>query len=197
MPLTTEQRVELLFRAREAKKAKKLASQQNEERPIVNVEPTVEQPPTPKVKSNRKKNENVPLPVPVQVIQENESDTSEEAIEVPIPKKKTLPKKWLKKTETQKIYDEKVNKEEYVIDDDKPQKVDNIVIPAGKEIKKGRAPRASAPTRTLTITEPKAIEEVFEDVKNNDMKYRPKQVRVSSAPIQIKHQDPPLQLFSY
>jgi hypothetical protein len=197
MVLTTEQRVELLFRAREAKKAKKLASQQNEEQPIVNVEPTVEQPPTPKVKSNRKKNEIAPLPVPVQVIQENESDTSEEeVIEVPIPKKKTLPKKWLKKTEPQKMYDEKVSKEEYVIDDDKPQKVDNIVIPAGKEIKKGRVPRASAPTRTLTLTEPKAIEEVFEEVKNNDMKYRPKQVK-ASAPIQIKHFDKPLKLFNY
>jgi hypothetical protein len=193
MVLTTEQRVELLFRAREAKKAKKLASQQNEEQPIVNVEQTVEQPPTPKVKSNRKKNDIAPLPLPVQVIQESESE--EEVIEVPVPKKKTLPKKWLKKTE-QKIYDEKVSKEEYVIDDDKPQKVDNIVIPAGKEIKKGRMPRASAPTRTLTLTEPKAIEEVFEEVKNNDMKYRPKQVK-ASAPIQIKHFDEPLKLFNY
>ena len=194
MVLTTEQRVELLFRAREAKKAKKLASQQTDA--DVNVEPTVEQPPTPKVKNSRKKNEIAPLPVPVQVIQESESE--EEVIEVPLPKKKTLPKKWLKKAEPQKSYDEKVSKEEYVIDDDKPQKVDNIVIPASKEIKKGRMPRASAPTRTLTLTEPTSIKELTEDLEKTEMKYRPKQVKqASSAPIEIKRQDPPLQIFSY
>ena len=93
MPLTKEDRIELLARARQAKANKKLA-----ETPTVNVEPPVEQPPTPKVKKTRKKNEIAPLPEPVQLIEED--DEEEEVVEVPIPapKKKTTVNKFLKLT---------------------------------------------------------------------------------------------------
>jgi hypothetical protein len=198
MPLSKEDRIELLARARQAKANKKQALEQ--EPVVVNVEMPAEQPPTPKVKNTRKKNEIAPLPEPVKVILESESDSGE-SIEVPIPKKKALPSKWLKlpKVEQQKYSDEKVSKEQYAIDDDKPQNVDNIVVPAKKEVKKARAPRASAPSRTLTITaEPAPIKELFQDLEQTDMKYRPKQVKQApSAPISIKRQDPPLQLFHY
>lgn len=203
MVLTKEQRLELLVKARQAKANKKLA-----DAPVVNVEPPVEQPPTPKVKKSRKKNEISPLPEPVHVIQEDESkEEVEEVIEVPIPapKKKATPNKFLKlpKIEPQKCCDEKVSREEPLITDDKPQILDNnVVIPSKKEIKKPRQPRASS--RTLDIVaEPKAIEEVMEEVKNNDMKYRPQQKQVQqqpptpSAPISITYKDPPLRLFHY
>lgn len=203
MPLTTEERIELMKRARLAKANKKLADV-----PVVNVEPPVEQPPTPKVKKSRKKNEIAPLPEPVQIIQEDESEEEAEVevIEVPIPapKKKAPPNKFLKlpKIEPQKCCDEKVSREEPLITDDKPQILDNnIVIPPKKEIKKPRQPRASS--RTLDIVaEPKAIEEVMEEVKNNDMKYRAQQKQVQqpptpSAPIQIIRREPALRLFDY
>lgn len=197
MVLTTEQRVELMAKARAAKANKKLT-----ETAEVNVEPPVEQPPTPKVKKSRKKNEVVPLPEPVQVIEESdESEPEVVAAPAPAPKRKALPVKWLKAApEPQKCCDEKVSKEKFVIDDE-PQVVEQIVVPAKSAIKKPRAPRAS--TRTLEIVaEPKAIEEVFDEVKNNDMKYRPVQKRQASvpppaAPIQITYREPPLQLFSY
>lgn len=194
MVLTTEQRVELLAKARAAKANKKLAE--------VNVDPPVEQPETPKVKKSRKKNEVVPLPEPVQVIQESDPEEEVVAAPAPAPKKKALPVKWLKAApEPQKCCDEKVSKEKFVIDDEPQVVEEHIVVPAKSAIKKPRAPRAS--TRTLEIiTEPKPIEEVLEEVKNNDMKYRPPQKRqVSapppSAPISISYKDPPLQLFSY
>ena len=202
MVLTKEDRIELLARARQAKANKKLA-----ETPAVVVEPPVEQPPPPKVKKSRKKNEIAPLPEPVHVIQEDDNDEEEEeVIEVPIPapKKKATPNKFLKlpKIEPQKCCDEKVCHEQPLITDDKPQLVDNIVIPAKKQITKPRQPRASS--RTLDIlVEPKAIEEVMEEVKNNDMKYRPQQRQVQqplptpSAPISITYKDPPLRLFHY
>lgn len=202
MVLTTEQRVELMAKARLAKANKKLT----QETPVVNVEPPVEQPPTPKVKKTRKKNEIAPLPEPVQLIQESESEEEVEPEPVVLPviapkKSKTLPVKWLKKTqEPQKCCEEKVCKEEPLLSDEKPQIVKHIVIPPMKELKKQRQPRASS--RTLEIVaEPKAIEEVLDEVKNNDMKYRAtKKVApapVASAPINIKYVDPPLQLFSY
>lgn len=204
MVLTKEQRLDLLVKARQAKANKKL----EQDVPVVNVEPPVEQPPTPKVKKTRKKNEIAPLPEPVQLIEEDdeEADEAEEVIEVPIPvpKKKATPNKFSKlpKIEPQKCCDEKVSHEQPLITDEKPQVVDNIVIPAKKQITKPRQPRASS--RTLDIVaEPKAIEEVMDDVKNNDMKYRPpqqrqvQQVPASSAPIQIIHKEPALRLFDY
>ena len=203
MVLTKEDRIELLARARQAKANKKLA-----ETPAVVIEPPVEQPPPPKVKKSRKKNEIIALPEPVHVIQEDDDEEEEEeVIEVPIPapKKKATPNKFLKlpKIEPQKCCDEKVSCEEPLITDDKPQILDNnVVIPSKKQITKPRQPRASS--RTLDIlAEPKAIEEVMEEVKNNDMKYRPQQRQVQqppstpSAPISIIRQDPPLRLFHY
>lgn len=204
MVLTTEQRIELLAKARAAKANKKLALQEAVETPAVNVEPPVEQPATPKVKKSRKKNEIAPLPEPVQVIQESESEEeAEEVIEVPVPvpKKKALPKKWLKpNTEPVRVCcEEKVSKEEPLISDEKPQIVKHVVIPPMKELKKQRQPRAS--TRTLEIVaEPTPIDVVLDDVKNNDMKYRPqKQVRQAPAPapVVIKHSELPFKLFDY
>ena len=196
MVLTTEQRVELLAKARAAKANKKLA-----ESAAVIVEPPVEQPETPKVKKSRKKQEVVPLPEPIQVIEE--SDESEPEPEVVVaPKRKALPKKWLKAApEPQKCCDEKVSKEEPLITDEKPLIVEQVVVPAKKEIKKARVPRASARTLEI-IAEPKAIEEVFDEVKNNDMKDRPVQKRHTSvppptAPIQIVKVEQGLRLFDY
>ena len=200
MVLTQDQRIELLARAREAKKAKQQASK---EEASVKVELPVEEPPTPKpktAKASRKKNEIAPLPAPVQVIQESESE--EEVIEVPMPKKRTVPNpKWLKnpKMEPEKVCcNEKLTKESPVIDD-KPEVVaDKIVIPSKSTIKKPRVPRASTKTLELDVV-PKEIEEVFDDIKENNKKYLPKvrQATPAPAPISIRHHDPPLQIFSY
>lgn len=201
MPLTTEERVELMKRAREAKANKKRA-----ETPVVNVEPPVEQPPPPKVKKSRKKNEIAPLPEPAQVIQVSDEEEAEvtEVVEVPIPvpKKKALPTKWLKKqAEPEKVCcDAKLTKEKYVIDDEPQIVEEKIVIPSKATLKKPRAPRSSTPLRTLTITEPAPITELIQDLEKADMKYRPVQVRQvppPSAPIQIKRVESPFKLFDY
>ena len=193
MTLTTEERVEIMRRARQAKANKKLT-----EEPVVNVEP-----PTPKVKKIRKKNEVAPLPEPVQLIEEDDEE-EEEVVEVPIPapKKKTTVNKFSKlpKIEPQKCCDEIVSHEQPLITDDKPQVVDKIVIPSKNQITKPKKPRASAPVRTLDITEPAPITELINDLEEADMKYRPKQVKpppTPSAPIKITYKDPPLQLFHY
>jgi hypothetical protein len=196
MVLTTEQRIELLSRAREAKKAKQQAAK---EQAIVNVEVPVEQPPTPKVKKNRKKND--PLPEPVQVIQESESEEEVVEVPIPVPKKRTVPNpKWLKtaKTEPEKVsYNEKLTKESPLIEDEPQVVADKIVIPPKSVIKKPRAPRASS--RTLDISEPAPIEDVLEEVKNNNQKYLPKvkQSMPAPSPVSIRRVDPPLQLFNY
>jgi len=205
MVLSKEDRIALLAKAREAKAKKRSPAfikeeeteDDEEETPVVNVPlPTPEiEPPTPKKKTGRKPKEVVPLPVPVEVIQIEEP--------LPVPKKRVVPNpKWLKqKTEPEKVCcDKKLTKEEPLIDD-KPQIVaETIVVPPEKEIKKVRKVRASTPVKTLDLTEPTPIEEVLEDVKNNNKKYLPKIVRHApppSAPISIRHQEPPLQLFSY
>ena len=209
MVLTTQQRVELLAKARLAKANKKASikedpDEEQEETPVVNVEPPQPEPPTPKVKKTRKKNEIAPLPVPVQVIQEPDDELDEPP---PIPKKKALPTKWLKnpKTEPERVCcNEKVSKEEYLIDDEKPQIIKEIVIPAKKEIKKPRVPRSS--TRTLDLVEPPPIEEFLQDMSNDAMKYRPPQrrqptplppVSTPSAPINIVRSEIGLRLFDY
>ena len=205
MVLSKEDRIALLAKAREAKAKKRVsakdeteADEAEEETPVVNVpmpEPEPE-PPTPKKKTGRKPKEVVPLPVPVEVIQIEEEP-------LPVPKKKALPAKWLKnpKTEVEKVCcDAKLTKETPVIDDKPQVVVDSIVIPPKKEIVKKRTPRASAPTRTLELTEPTPIEEVLEDVKNNNQKYLPKVRQAQpppSAPISIRYQDIPLKLFDY
>lgn len=200
MPLTKEDRIELLARARQAKANKKLSQPVEEE-------PVVEEAPPPKVKKTRSKKE-VLLPEPVQLIQEEESE-EEEVVEVPIPapKKKATPNKFLKlpKIEPQKCCDERVSHEQPLITDETPQILDkNIVIPSKKQLTKPRQPRTSIPVRTLDIAEkPKAIEEVMEEVVNNDKKYRPPQQRQAqqpptpSAPINIIRKEPALRLFDY
>ena len=196
MVLTKEERIELMAKARAAKANK---------RETIREEPEPEPEPEPvKVKKTRQKKAEVPLPVPVEVIQEPDPEPVAVA-----PKKKPLPVKWLKapKTEPVKVCcDEKVCKEEYLIDDDKPQiAAERIVVPSKKEIVKKRAPRASAPLRTLDIVEPEPIEEVLEDIRYNNTKYLPR-VRQATpapapvptpAPIQIKRADPPFSLFNY
>ena len=195
MPLTTEERVELMKRAREAKANKKLA-----ETPVVNVEQPVEQPPPPKIKKTRKKQE-VPLPEPAQVIQVSDEEEEVE-VPIPVPKKKALPTKWLKKqAEPEKVCcDAKVSKEKYVIDDEPQVVEEKIVIPSKATLKKPRAPRASTPSRTLTLTEPPPITELIQELEKADMKYRPVQVRQApppSAPIQIKRVENAFKLFDY
>jgi hypothetical protein len=204
MPLTKEQRVELLAKARLAKANKRIAIKEehdeDEEEPIVNVKvelPTPE-PEPPKVKKTRKKNEIAPLPTPVQVIQEPEDEPEEPII---VPKKKAIPIKWLKtpKVEPEKVCcNERVSKEEYLIDDEPQVVAEKIVIPSKSTLKKPKAPRASS--KTLDLTEPTPIEDVLEDVRNNNNKYLPKIVKQAptpSAPISIRYQEPPLRLFSY
>jgi hypothetical protein len=204
MPLTKEQRVELLAKARLAKANKRMVNKEEpdeeEEEPVVNVKvelPTPE-PEPPKVKKTRKKNEIAPLPEPVQVIQEPDDEPEEPVV---VPKKKAAPVKWLKnpKVEPEKVCcNERVCKEEYLIEDQPQLVAEKIVIPSKSTLKKPKVPRAS--TKTLDLTEPSPIEDVLEDVRNNDKKYLPKIVKQAptpSAPISIRYQEPPLRLFSY
>lgn len=201
MVLTKEERIQLLAKAREAKAKKRVSvkeeeTEDEEETPVINVpmpEPPVPEP-VPKKKTGRKPKEVVPLPVPVEVIQVEE--------ELPVPKKRSLPAKWLKnpKTEPERVCcDAKLSKEKPVIDDAPQVVAETIVIPAKKEIKKARVPRASAPTRTLELTEPTPIEDVIEDLKKDNEKYLPKirQAPPPSAPIQIVRAEPALRLFDY
>lgn len=193
MVLTKEQRIELLARARQAKQEKTAKAKDTlppQPEVVVKVELPPAEPPTPKPKKTKKVSQPVPIPVPVQVIQESESE-EEEVIEVPIPvpKKKALPKKWLKaQAEPVKVCcNEPLTKEEPLITDEKPLKKalieKNIIIPDEKEMKKARKPRASATApRTLELT---PIEDVFEDIQNNDVKYRPKVKLPPVAPPQM------------
>ena len=217
MVLTKEDRIALLAKAREAKARKKAVIKEETEAdvdevegegtPIVNVEQPVSQPPTPKVKPNKRKNDIVPLPVKPVVIQEPDEEEDEEPI--PAPKKK-LPAKWLKipKPPAKVCCNEPLTKEEPLIKDaedaeDAPIVAEkHIVVPSKSTIKKPKAIRAS--TRTLDmVVEPKPIEEVLEEVKNNEEKYRPQRRLPSlvpptpTQPISIKYIDPPLRLFDY
>ena len=134
MPLTYDQRVELLAKAREAKKAKMLASK-------------------------------APVSSPVN----EDSDSSEEAEEPAKPvKTKTLPPKWLKNPEKpKKVKDDGVmTKEAYLIEDE-PEPV------KAKKVAKPRKVKESVKTLEI-IAEPKAIEEVMDEVVNNDTKYKAK-----------------------
>lgn len=179
MVLTKEQRIELLARAREAKARKRLQN----------------------------KGDEVPLPISEadEEAEEEEEEPEPEPVPepVPVPKKKTLPIKWLKKPElpVKVCCKEKLTKEAPVIDDEPQVVADNIVIPPKSIIKKPKAVRAS--TRTLDIAEPAPIEEVLEEVKNNDMKYRPQrrmpqeEPRIPQHPVRIIKQEPPLSLFNY
>jgi hypothetical protein len=137
MPLTYEDRVELLKKAREAKKAKMLASK-------------------------------APVSSPVN----EDSDSSEEAFEEPVKpvKTKALPPKWLKNPEKpKKVKDDGVmTKEQPLIEDEpEPEPV------KAKKVAKPRKVKESVKTLEI-IAEPKAIEEVMDEVVNNDTKYKPK-----------------------
>lgn len=201
MVLSKEERVALLAKAREAKAKKRVSVKEeeteDEEEVVINVpmpEPEPE-PPVPKKKTGRKPKEVVPLPVPVEVIQVEEEP-------LPVPKRKALPAKWLKnpKTEPERVCcDAKLSKEKPVIDDVPQVVAETIVVPSKKEIKKPRQPRASAPTRTLELTEPTPIEDVIEDLKKDNQKYLPKikQAPPPSAPISIIRSEPALRLFDY
>lgn len=197
MVLTKEQRIELLAKARAAKQAKN-----KKETPVVVVEPPPPEPPTPKPKSN-KKTVPAPVPAPAPVIEESDEEEVEEPVVV--KPKKRLPTKWLKKQEepAKVCCNEPLTKEEPLITDDKPEKKvlaeKNIVIPTEKELKKPRKPRASV--RTLEIVaEPTPIEAVLEEVKNNDVKYRPVPKTKQPAPVPevvIKHNPLGFTLFDY
>jgi hypothetical protein len=199
MVLTKEERVELLAKARLAKANKRASMKEAEtedEDEHINVKVELPEPepvePVPKKKTGRKPKE--VAPVPVEVV--NEPKEPE-----PILKKKVVPNpKWLKnpKTEPEKVCcSEKVSKEEYLIDDEKPQLVaEKIVIPSKAVIKKPRLPRAS--TKTLDLTPPRDIEEVLEDVKNNNQKYLQKIKQATptpTAPISFIHEK--MRLFDY
>lgn len=216
MVLSKEDRVALLAKAREAKARKKAVIKEEtdeveddfepETKPTINLNlPDPEpEPPTPKKKTGRKPV--APQPVKPVVVAVAEEEEEEEPV---IPKKKQLPLKWLKnpKPPEKVCCDKKLTKEEPLIKDEEPQVVPDkhIVVPSKSIIKKPKAPRAS--TRTLElVAEPKAIEEVLEEVKNNDVKYQPIK-KASPAPppptlpalqpITIRHIDPPLRLFDY
>jgi hypothetical protein len=138
MGLTYEDRVELLKKAREAKKAKMLASK-------------------------------APVSSPVN----EDSDSSEEAEEPAKPvKTKTLPPKWLKNPEkVKKVKDDGVmTKEAYLIEDEPEPEPEPV---KAKKVAKPRKVKESVKTLEI-IAEPKAIEEVMEEVVNNDTKYKPK-----------------------
>jgi hypothetical protein len=201
MPLTKEDRIELLKRAREAKANKRAIKEEEPEdveEPVINVPMPEPETPTPKKKTGRKPKEVVPLPVPVEVVQIEEEP-------LPVPKKKVVPNpKWLKqpKTEPEKVCcDKKLTKEEPVIED-KPQVIEEkIVIPSKKEIKKPRAPRASTPAKTLDLTDkPRDIVDVIEELKMDNDRHLPKVVKpvpTQSAPISIVRVQQGLRLFDY
>ena len=189
--LSKEDRIELLKKAREAKANKKAIKEEEteDEEPVVNVQPEPEKPA--KKKTGRKPKAVVELPIPVEVVH------IEEPVE-PV-KKNQLPIKWLKKgAEPQKVCcNNKVSKEEYVIDDEKPQVIeDKIVVPPQKEIKKVRKVRASTPAKTLDLTDkPRDIVEVIEDLSQDNAKYLPKVKPAPSAPISIVNNK--IRLFDY
>lgn len=185
MPLTYEDRIELLKKAREAKKAKMLASK------------------------------SAPVSTPVNGDSESSGEDIEEVDNAPtkFPKVKAPNPKWLRVPEKPKKVDmsEKVSKEDYVIDDEpvkakavrakkavaKPPSPEPEPIP---EPKKRATRKAKEPVKTLDISEPRAIEEVMEEVVNNDEKYKPKPRAKSvpkSNPITITKSDSPFSLFDY
>lgn len=144
MPLTHEERLELLKNAREAKKAKRDAK-------ITAPKPIPE--PIP---------EHVPEPIPEPI---------PEPVKPSV--KKTTPK-WIKKPDKccKIIKDDGViSKEEYLINDEEPEPATPIAEPP-KPIKVVKPRKVKEPVRTLDIKEPEPIEIVMEDLVNNDAKYK-------------------------
>lgn len=190
MPLTYEDRIELLKKAREAKKAKMLASK------------------------------SAPVSTPVNGDSESSGEDIEEVDNAPkkFPKVKAPNPKWLRVPEKPKRVqmDENVSKENYLIDDDTPVKAKSVR--AKKAVSKPPSPepepepepipepkkratrKPREPVKTLDIGDIRPIEEVMDEIVNNDEKYKPKPRAKSvpkSNPITITKSDVPFSLFDY
>ena len=150
MPLSYEQRVELLAKAREAKKAKQLAGKSA---------------PTPAI--------------PVVVDSDTSSEEIEEPTKFPkskIPNPKWLKNP---ETQKKVKVEGKMTKEEHIIDDDEIKSLfskqsASSTPEAGPIVKVKKPKKVKEPVKTLDISEPEPIEKVMEDVVNNDTKYKPK-----------------------
>jgi hypothetical protein len=179
MGLTYDQRVELLVKARDAKKQKMLASK-SEPKEAVN----------------------------------QDSDSSIEEEPVKFPKTRVIPNpKWLKAKEpVKKVKDDGImTKEIPVIDDEttdepkpvksvKTKKVETPEPDRGQTPEpKKRAPRKpKEAVRTLEIpAEPRAIDEVMDDIVKNDVKYKAKPKPKPSNPITISKPQTTMNLFDY
>jgi hypothetical protein len=179
MALTYDQRVELLAKAREAKKQKMIASKSQ-----------------PKEAVNQ------------------DSDSSIEDEVVKFPKTRVIPNpKWLKAKEpVKKVKDDGVMTKEFpVIDDettDEPKPVKSVKAKKVENPEPDReatpAPKKRAPrkpkeaVRTLEIpAEPRAIDDVMDDIVKNDIKYKAKPKPKPSNPITISKPQGGLNLFDY
>ena len=181
MPLSYEDRIELLKKAREAKKAKQMAAKVTPSQPVNEDSESSSDVEEPKIKTKPK----IPNP---------------KWLKAPEPVKKVKDVEILSKEE----YDD-----DKPVKPVKSVRARKIVKPPTPEPEpepepepKKRAPRkVREPVRTLdVIVEPKPIEEVMEEVVNNDVKYKPKP-RVKSVPksnsITITKSDIPFSLFDY
>ena len=152
MPLSYEQRVELLAKAREAKKAKQLAGKSA---------------PTPAI--------------PVVVDSDTSSEEIEEPTKFPkskIPNPKWLKNP---ETQKKVKVEGKMTKEEHIIDDDTEVKSlfskqsASSTPELGPVVKPTKPKKVKEPVKTLDIVvEPKEIEQVMQEVVANDTKYKPK-----------------------
>ena len=151
MPLSYEQRVELLAKARAAKKEK-----QNASKPA----------PTPAT--------------PAVIDSDTSSEEIEEPVKFP-KSKIPNPKWLKNPEQQKKVKVEgKMTKEEHIIDDDpeikslfSKQSASSTPEP-GPVVKVKKPKKVKEPVKTLDISEPEPIEKVMEDVVNNDTKYKPK-----------------------
>ena len=177
MPLSYEQRVELLAKAREAKKAKQLAGKSA---------------PTPAI--------------PVVVDSDTSSEEIEEPTKFP-KSKIPNPKWLKNPEQQKKVKVEgKITKESYVIDDDPEikslfSKQSASSTPEPKPVVKPKKPKkVKEAVKTLDIVvEPKEIEQVMQEVVANDTKYKPK-VKAppkKPAPVVISRPVSSINLFDY
>jgi hypothetical protein len=184
MPLTYDQRVELLAKAREAKKQKMLASK-SEPKEIVNEDSD-----------------------------SSSDEDNQEVNNTPVkfPKNKIPNPRWLKNPEKQKKIkdDGAMTKEEYLIDDEvKPVKsvrAKKVADPEPDreptpEPKKRAPPKKKEPIRSLDIiAEPKPIEQVMDEVVNNDVKYKARAkapAKPKNNAVTITKPQMPFTLFDY
>ena len=178
MPLTYEQRVELLAKARAAKKEK-----QNASKPA----------PTPAT--------------PAVIDSDTSSEEIEEPVKFP-KSKIPNPKWLKNPEQQKKVKVEgKMTKEEHIIDDDpeikslfSKQSASSTPEP-GPIVKVKKPKKVKEPVKTLDIVvEPKEIEQVMQEVVANDTKYKPK-VKVPApkkpAPVVISRPVSSINLFDY